>query len=58
MQQEWTAYSLNYPLVSPCYKQGILYVAYSSIDSWKPAIHVFDWLIFCYGNLILYQKRN
>ena len=47
MQQEWTAYSLNYPLVSPCYKQGILYVAYSSIDSWKPSIHVFDWLIFC-----------
>ena len=32
--------------------------AYSSADSWKPPIHVSDWLIFCCGNLILYQKKK
>ena len=33
-------------------------ITYSSTDIWKPQIHVYDWLICCSGNLILYQKRN
>ena len=32
--------------------------AYSSADSWKPRIHVSDWLILCCGNLMLYQKKK
>ena len=32
--------------------------AYSSTDSWKPPIHISDWLIFCCGNLRLYQKKE
>ena len=31
---------------------------YSSTDSWKPPIHVSDWLIFCCENLIFYQKKK
>ena len=31
---------------------------YSTADSWKPPIHSSDWLIFCCGNLILYQKKK
>ena len=27
-------------------------------DSLKPSIYVFGWSIFCYGNLILYQKKK
>ena len=30
----------------------------SSTDSWKPPIHVSDWLISCCGNLILHQKKK
>ena len=35
-----------------------LMVTYSSTDSWKPPIHVSDWLIFYCGNLILHQKKK
>ena len=31
---------------------------YSSTDSWKPPIRVSDWLIFCFGNLILHKKKR
>ena len=40
------------------YHHGCLKGSYSYTDSWKPPIHVSDWLIFCCGNLILHQKRN
>ena len=33
-------------------------ITYSSTNSWKPLIHVSDWLIFCCGNLILDKKIN
>ena len=33
-------------------------LAYNSADSWNPPTRVSDWLIFCCGNLMLYQKRN
>ena len=32
--------------------------SYSSADSWKPPVHVSDWLIFCCRNLRLYQKKE
>ena len=39
------------------FKHGFLdSLTYSSADSWKPPIHVSDWLIFCCGNLI--QTQN
>ena len=33
-------------------------ITYSSADSWKPPIYVSDLLIFCCGNLRLYQKKK
>ena len=39
------------------YHHGCLKGSYSYTDSWKPPIHVSDWLIFCCGNLILHQKH-
>ena len=44
--------------VNKLYKNNLqcLYYAYSSADSWKPPIHVSDWLIF--WNLRLYQKKK
>ena len=33
-------------------------MSYSSTDSGRPLIHVSDWLIFCFGNLILQQKKR
>ena len=32
--------------------------AYSSTDSFLSPVTVSDWLMFCCGNLILYQNRN
>ena len=33
-------------------------LVYSSTDNFLSPVPVFDWLIFCCANLILYQKRN
>ena len=35
-----------------------LVIAYHSAGSWKPPSHISDWLIFCCGNLIPYQKKK
>ena len=31
---------------------------YSSTDSWKPPIHVSDWLVFCCGNKYFIKKKE
>ena len=37
---------------------GTSILTYSFTDNFLSSIAVFDWLIFCCGNLILHQKRN
>ena len=31
---------------------------HSSADTYRPPIHVSDWLILCCGNLILHQRKK
>ena len=35
-----------------------MWTAYSFRDNFSPLIPLSDWLIFCYKNLILFQKRG
>ena len=58
IRQYWQFQGVTTKLYYTLFLSSYQTIPYSSADSWKPPIHISDWLILCFWNLETYQKRN